>query len=602
MPVTPRRSPRPVARGAVLLLSAVLELGAVAFGPGAAVAAVAPSLTVGLDAPIHAFDWPSSAPNDPYFGNQLDLGAIGVPPAWQWTTGAPSVVVAVLDTGIDATHPEFAGRLVPGFDALDGVADSNADFAPTNDDDGHGTHVSGTLAAAANNAQGIAGIAPNVSIMPVKILDADGSGNFKGMVAGMRWAIAHGARIITMSLGGTLDPTGVANIQPAFDAAYDAGAVVVAASGNDGTSVNQYPCNFIHVVCVGSTTRDGTSVSVFSTRTPALAVVAPGESIISATPGNTYEYATGTSMATPHVTGAVALMRSVDPSISVDQVFADLTQTARPLVAGGRNAESGYGLLQVGPAVDLAAGGPGAPLPTPTPGASPTPTPTPTPGETPTPTPDPSASPRPRRHPVATPTPLPPSVLGTNPRNGTRNVSRSTQPRLTFSVAVTGISTRTITMLDLSRGRRVDRPGQLQRIEPGGDDQADGPAEREPLVSDPARRDHLVRRRNPPPADLRGDLPNRLPLRSRRSAPAYEPVAASANEAMSGKARPGGHPTAASRPTRLDRGGGRSRPTSSPSRPAGTWSWNRLWATCRIRSRGRPRRSKAIVKLRGFGL
>ena len=455
MSVTPRRRSRPLDRGAVLLLSALLALGAGAFGPGVAAAAPGSPLTAGLDAPIHAFDWPSGAPNDPYFASQLDLGPIGVTPAWLRSTGSPSVVVAVLDTGIDAAHPEFAGRLVPGFDALTKVEDGVGDFGPTNDDDGHGTHVSGTVAAAANNAQGIAGIASTVTIMPIKILDADGSGDFKGMIAGMNWAIAHGARIITMSLGGTLSQIGIANAQPAFDAAYAAGAVVVAASGNDGTAVNQYPCNFTHVICVGSTTRDGSTVSTFSTRTPALALVAPGEGIVSALPGNRYGYATGTSMATPHVTGAVALMRSVDPTISVDQVLADLIQTARPLVAGGRSTESGYGLLQVGPAVDLAAGGSGAPLPTPTPTPDAGATPTPTPGETPTPTPDPSASPTPTPTPSATPAPNPPSVLGTNPRNGTRNVSRSTQPRLTFSVAVSGISTRTITMLDLSRGRRV---------------------------------------------------------------------------------------------------------------------------------------------------
>ncbi|HEY6013578.1 MAG TPA: S8 family serine peptidase, partial [Candidatus Limnocylindrales bacterium] len=269
-----------------------------------------------------------------------------------------------------------------------------------------------------------------------------------------------GARIITMSLGGTLSALGVANVQPAFDAAYAAGAVVVAASGNDGSTVNEYPCNFAHVICVGSTTRDGTGVSTFSTRTAALAIVAPGESIISARPGNGYAYGTGTSMATPHVTGAVALLRSVDPTISVDEVFADLTLTARPLVAGGRNPDSGYGLLQVGPALDLAAGNLGlpaptpTPTPTPTPAASPTPTPTPLPGASPTPTPDPSASPTPSPTPVATPTPTPPSVASANPRNGARNVLRSAQPRLTFSVPVTGISTRTITMLDLSRGGR----------------------------------------------------------------------------------------------------------------------------------------------------
>ena len=455
MTVTPSLRHRLIDRGAALLLSVLMAFGSLALGATAALAATAAPLDAGLDAPIHAFDWPLTAPDDPYFGNQIDLSAIALPPAWWRTTGVPGVVVAVLDTGIDATHPEFAGRLVPGYNALTGTADTVADFSATNDDEGHGTHVAGTVAAAANNGQGIAGIAPGVSIMPVKVLGASGAGDFKGMISGVTWAMDHGARIVTMSLGGTLGSAGVANLQQTFDAAYAAGVVVVAASGNDGATISEYPCSFAHVICVGSTSRDGTVVSAFSTRTAALALVAPGESIVSALPGNTYGSGTGTSMATPHVTGAVALMRSVNPAISVDQVFADLTQTARPLVPGGRNPDSGYGLLQVGPAVDLAAGGPGTPLPTPTPAGTPSPTPTPTPAASPAPTADPTASPTPTPTLVATPAPGAPSVLTASPRNGTRNVLRSTWPRLTFSVPMAGISTRTITLIDLSRGRRV---------------------------------------------------------------------------------------------------------------------------------------------------
>jgi subtilisin family serine protease len=408
----------------------------------------------GLGAAIHAFDWPASAPDDPYFAQQPDLATITVPPAWLRSTGAASVVVAVLDTGIDATHPEFAGRVVPGFDAQTGLADGPADFGATNDDEGHGTHVSGTIAAAADNGLGIAGIAPSTSIMPVKILDAKGGGTFGDMVAGMNWAIGHGARIITMSLGGALDAAGIANVQQAFDAAYAAGVVVVAASGNEGDTRDEYPCNFVHVICVGSTSSDGSTVSAFSTRTAALALVAPGEHILSALPGSGYGYGSGTSMATPHVTGAVALMRAVDPGISVDQVMADLIQTAKPLVAGGRDPGSGYGLLQVAAALELAAGGPGAPVPNPgaTAGPSPTPAASPDPGAAPSP--DPAASPTPSPTPVATPA-VAPSVLSATPRNGARNVLRSTRPRLTFSVPVSGLSLRTVTMTDLSRGRRV---------------------------------------------------------------------------------------------------------------------------------------------------
>ena len=439
---------RPLRTAAALALSIGLAVVGV-------VGTWAAPLPAWLDAPIRAFGWPvDGQPNDPYFGFQTDLSAIDVGSAWIRTTGAPGVVVAVLDTGIDAANPEFAGRVVPGFNAVTGAADTTADFGPTTDDAGHGTHVAGTIAAAANNGTGIAGIAPSVSIMPIKVLGADGVGDFGGLIDGVDWAVTHGARIVTMSLGGPLQPQAVPFVQQTFDRAYAAGVVVVAASGNDGGSADEYPCNFGHVLCVGSTTSDGTAVSIFSTRTAALSLVAPGEQITSTLPGGGYGYGSGTSMATPHVTGAVALLRSLQPSLSPDDVAAYLTETARPLVAGGRNAASGYGLLQVGAAVNRLAdtGAAGTPPPTATP--------TPTPGATPSPTPDPGAppeapSPDPAIGPVPAPILIVPSVTASSPRNGTRLVTRSVRPRITFSVPMAGVSIRTVTMKDLSRGRWV---------------------------------------------------------------------------------------------------------------------------------------------------
>ncbi|MEX1168605.1 MAG: S8 family serine peptidase [Chloroflexota bacterium] len=449
LPRTPSRGLRAVG---ALILAILLAV------PGTAGTWAAPQPT-GLDAPIRAFGWPTDGvPNDPYFGIQTDLVPIGVAAAWTRTTGTQSTIVAVLDTGIDASNPEFAGRLVPGYNALTGVADSPGNFASTADDAGHGTHVSGTIAAAANNGTGIAGIAPNVSIMPIKVLGADGVGNFGGMVDGMNWAIGRGARIITLSLGGTLEPAAVTYLQSTFNAAHAAGAIVVAASGNDGITLDEYPCNFNHVICVGSTTNDGTTVSSFSTRTYGLTLVAPGERIASTLPGGGYGYGSGTSMAVPHVTGAVALLRSVRPTLTPDEVRASLTQSAWPMAGGGHNPDSGYGLLQVKAALDLVAGDPAA---TPSPTASPSPTPLV--GDAPTPTPDPNATPTPLPtptpaqavQPVPTPELIVPVVTASSPRNGTRSVVRSTRPQATFSVPMTGVSTRTITMKDLSRGRWV---------------------------------------------------------------------------------------------------------------------------------------------------
>jgi subtilisin family serine protease len=434
------RASRGLTAGVAFTLSAILAIASVA----GAWAAPVPNP---LDEPIRAFGWPvDGPPNDPYYGIQTDLAPIGVTSAWSRTTGTAGVVVAVLDTGIDASNAEFAGRVIPGYNALTGVADGPSDFGPTADDAGHGTHVSGTIAAAGNNATGIVGIAPNVSIMPIKVLNGVGEGNFGNMVDGMTWAITHGARIVTMSFGGPLSPSSAAALQGTFDAAHSAGVIVVAASGNDGVTTTEYPCNFSHVICVGSTTNDGTAVSVFSTRTSALALVAPGEGIASILPGNGYGYESGTSMATPHVTGAVALLRSFSPGISPDAVRTSLIQTARPLVAGGHNPESGYGLLQVGAALDFVAG---YPTPTPTPVSNPTPTPDPNATPTPTPTPTPTIDP------VPTPAPIVPAVTAASPRNGTRTVLRSVRPRITFSVPMTSISTSTIRMKDLSSGRWV---------------------------------------------------------------------------------------------------------------------------------------------------
>ena len=272
----------------------------------------------------------------------------------------------------------------------------------------------------------------------------------------MNWAIGHGARIITMSLGGTLEPAAAAYLQATFDAAHSAGAIVIAASGNDGTTIDEYPCNFTYVICVGSTTNDGTAVSSFSTRTAALALVAPGERIASTLPGTGYGYGSGTSMATPHVTGAVALLRSVRPTLTPDEALASLTQSAKPLVSGGHNPVSGYGLLQVGAALDLVSGAT-VPTSTPSPGASSSPS------ASPSPTPDPNASPTPSASPTPDPgigpVPMPelivPAVTVSSPRNGARSVARSISPRVTFSVPMVGVTTRTITMRDLSRGRWV---------------------------------------------------------------------------------------------------------------------------------------------------
>jgi thermitase len=207
------------------------------------VAAVIPDARVTLD------DWPSSgSPNDPsYASNQAELPLIGVPTAWQTTTGSASVIVAIIDTGTTMNHEDLAGiTFVRPYNEITGTAGAA-------DDNGHGTHVTGTIAAQTNNGTSIAGIAPGVTIMPIKVLDASGSGWFSDFLAGVDYAVAHGAKMINMSLGGSLAAGSVAAMQPTFDAAYAAGVTIVAAAGNDSDSSIRYPCAFDHVICVAAT-------------------------------------------------------------------------------------------------------------------------------------------------------------------------------------------------------------------------------------------------------------------------------------------------------------------------------------------------------------
>ena len=186
-------------------------------------------LAVVPDAQIKTYDWPADgAPNDPRFSRQRDLDQINVPESWPTTTGDPGVVVAVIDTGVDLTHPDLAGLSV--------VAPRNEIWNNTDvrDGVGHGTHVAGTIFAQTNNAVGIAGIAPTSSLMPIKVFDDTGYGSFSDVLDAIDWARTHGADIINLSIGGTLYPDQVALMQPTFTAARAAGILVVAAAGNSG--------------------------------------------------------------------------------------------------------------------------------------------------------------------------------------------------------------------------------------------------------------------------------------------------------------------------------------------------------------------------------
>lgn len=303
---------------------------------------------------------------------QWDMRRIQAEQAWDVTVGSPEVVVAVLDTGIDRTHPDLAGKLVPGYDFL------NDDPNPE-DDSGHGTHNAGVIAAASDNGTGIAGVAWGARIMPIKVLNANGVGPDSVIARGLVYAADHGARVINMSFG---NPVASQMLAQAVRYAYDKGAVLVAAAGNTANQDNAviYPAAYDRVLAVAATDEEDNTPD-FSQHHPYVEISAPGVGIVStfwrgAGYGD-YAAASGTSAAAPHVSGVAALIRSVGPNLSNSQVIRILEETADDLGVPGRDEYYGTGRVNAYRAVTAAKlGVTGRPAATPTPGrATPTPIP-----------------------------------------------------------------------------------------------------------------------------------------------------------------------------------------------------------------------------------
>ncbi len=349
-------------------------------------------------------------PNDTYYGSyQWNMRKIGMENAWDLTTGSSSVIVAVLDTGVDLTHPDLVSNITSGYDFANNDADPS-------DDEGHGTHVAGIVAAAGNNGQGVAGVAWNTQIMPVKVLGSDGSGYSSDIAQGMTWAVDHGADILNLSLG---SESSSSTMQDAVNYAANAGALIVASAGNsynDGNPVT-YPAAYNHVLAVGAS-GDKDERADYSETGYFVDVVAPGgnpSSNYDADPnhwilstywrGSGYSYVqiAGTSQAAPHVAGLAALMLALNPSLSSDQVESIIENTAVDLGSPGRDDEFGYGRIDAEAA--LAQAQPTTPTPTATATFTPAPTATPTPTPTLTPTPTATFTPAPTT--TATPTPSP---------------------------------------------------------------------------------------------------------------------------------------------------------------------------------------------------
>ncbi|SCZ76745.1 S8 family serine peptidase [Acidaminobacter hydrogenoformans] len=258
----------------------------------------------------------------------------------QGNTG-DGIKVGIIDTGLDKTHPDLAGKYAGGYDFVNNDADPM-------DDHGHGTHVAGTIAAVMNDA-GLIGAAPDVSLYALKVLGADGSGALSGIIAAVEWCVDNDIQITNNSYGILTDPG--ATFKAAFDAAYADGVLQIAAAGNDRSKwytiffsdIVSYPAWYASVVAVAAT-DSANKVASFSSFGPSVELSAPGVSIESTIPGGAYATWSGTSMATPHVVGAAALVMKSGVA-SAAAVRERLQITADDLGPVGRDRDYGFGLV-----------------------------------------------------------------------------------------------------------------------------------------------------------------------------------------------------------------------------------------------------------------
>jgi subtilisin len=249
------------------------------------------------------------------------------------------VKVAILDTGIDKTHEDLSANVKGGYSVFTDAENSD----PYNDGNGHGTHVSGTVAGL-NNTLGVIGVAYDADLYAVKVLDNGGSGSYAGIAEGIEWAVNNDMDIINMSLGGSSDSS---ILEEWCNTAYNSGLLVVAAAGNSGNKGGKndsvgYPAKYESVIAVAAIDKNNNRAS-FSSTGPAVELSAPGVDVLSTVPGNQYDSYNGTSMASPHVAGVAALVWAAKPGLSNVQLRQLLRDTAVNL---GSSNQYGYGLVQ----------------------------------------------------------------------------------------------------------------------------------------------------------------------------------------------------------------------------------------------------------------
>ncbi len=282
--------------------------------------------------------------DDQSYSSQYGLPQSGFDDAWSAGADGDGIVIAVLDTGVQANHPDLSGHVLSGHDFVCGTGGTAVD------PHGHGTHVAGIAGARDNTIFGLGG-APESRILPVRVLGSSGSGSTSDVVAGIYWAVDDGgADVINLSLGGGYS----SSMLQAVRYAEEAGVVVVAAAGNEGWDLPSYPGGFDEVIGVGSTTSNASTRSSFSNYGSWVDVGAPGSGVWSTDKGSSFSPKSGTSMATPFVAAAAALLLQkcgyTGPT-TTDTVLTKLQLAASPVVSNGSPGLGGAKHLQVGAAL-----------------------------------------------------------------------------------------------------------------------------------------------------------------------------------------------------------------------------------------------------------
>lgn len=290
--------------------------------------------------------------SDPLRDRQWHLDAVSAAQAWPVSRGE-GVTVAVVDTGVDADHPDLAGQVLNGYDATD-------PGSPADDENGHGTLVAGVVAAVAGNDEGGRGTASEASILPVRVLDADGRGSPSDVADGIRWATDHGADVINLSLvessgnsGELLDGVGLVDrdVEQAIREAHEAGVVVVGAAGNEGDDEVPYSRD-LPLAVVGAADRDGQRWPRSNADGDTL--FAPGVDIVSTWSDGRYAQSSGTSFAAPIVAGGAAML--LDAGVAHDEAVPLLREHARPMPAS-----TGAGVVDFAAALEAAGAEIGSP-------------------------------------------------------------------------------------------------------------------------------------------------------------------------------------------------------------------------------------------------